>query len=580
MKKLMLAAAALQLAATVLAHDSDTLAFYAFKEGAAGTSLLGKTVENAAGGAYSGEATVSAGSVEYRADAPGVYVFGSESADDLLCANPQSVHFSGNSALGSQLLSFAGIGTAVSSNDDFTVEFFFKYGDGDTGFNKPTIPLLKMNCGLVYNPTDSTKPGAGDPGAFEIMNHGASGRYLDCYLVDRNNGQRARLDTNAAAYYGQCLDDGLWHHVAVVYAAASSMFSVYLDYACELSMANVPRTTTHRVLSASEPLLLGNGGFKGLVSCLRVSKCARAAATFLRASSLPSYAPETVFHWSFDGESGAEAGTLASPLSADPRAGQFIAKNAPRTGFGYARGYETSGTTVMPSYTNEIPFARKYRVVSGGDTLCCSTNAISLRASGSNKNSLRCSGTNYFPVASGSWTIEGWFKMDYAGYKAAVVDSGVSNPHAALLSLSYSAGAVISGSDFSLYLHHTSGEFKLKLYAFDHSGASYDPAGVSLGTVFRDDKWHHAAVVYDAAARRMAAYIDGAEKIHIDFPEGKSFAPRTKIETAREYVVADDAVRKGFYGLVDEVRMVRRALQPSEFISFARPQTGLMIMFR
>ena len=569
------------LASAAFAHDADTLAFYAFKEGDAGTSISGKTLANDAGDAYAGTVTINSGSIEYRADVPGAYVFGSESADDLLCSNPQSIHFSGNSTEGSQLVSFADLGTAVSSNDDFTVEFFFKYGDGDTGYNKPTLPLLAMNCGLVYNPTDSTKQGAGEPGRFEIMNHGASGRYLDVYLVDRNTGQRTRYDTTAAAYYGQCLDDGLWHHLAVVYVASSSKFSVYLDYASGFNKADVPRTTTHQVLSAAEPLLFGNGGFKGLVSCLRVSKCAREVSGFLRASTLLSYSPETVFHWSLDGDNGVDAGTLVSPSSADPRIGQYIAKRAPRTGFGYAKGCVSDSTTVMPSYTNEIPFARKYMVMSDKNVLAYSTNAILVRASGSSKSSLRCSGTNYFAVASGDWTMEGWFKMDYAAYKEAVVDSGVANPHAALLSLSYSVGSVISGSDFSLYLHQTSGEFKLKLYAYDTTGTSYDPAGVSLGTLFRDDEWHHVAVVYDESGRRMSAYIDGIEKVHIDFPEGRSFAPRTKIETAREYVAgADDTARKGFYGLVDEVRLVRRALQPSEFISFKRLPSGMILSFR
>ncbi len=170
--------------------------------------------------------------------------------------------------------------------------------------------------------------------------------------------------------------------------------------------------------------------------------------------------------------------------------------------------------------------------------------------------------------------------MDYAAYKAAVVDSGVSTPHASLLALTYSAGSVISATDFSLYLHHVSNEFKLKLYAYDFAGKSYDAAGVSLGTVFRDDAWHHVAVVYNESARRLSGYVDGVERIFCVFDEGKVFSPRTKIETAREYVVGDDPQRKGFYGLVDEVRLVRRALQPSEFISFARPPSGMVLLFR
>ena len=118
----MAAATSLQL----LAHDADTLAFYAFKEGGAGTSLSGKMIANAAGGAYAGTVTINSGTVEYRADVPGAYVFGSESADDLLCSNPQSIHFSGNTTSGSQLISFADLGTAVSSNDDFTSSSFWR----------------------------------------------------------------------------------------------------------------------------------------------------------------------------------------------------------------------------------------------------------------------------------------------------------------------------------------------------------------------------------------------------------------------------------------------------------------------
>ncbi len=564
------AVAAAVLASAAYAHDADTLAFYAFKEGDAGTSLSGKTIANDAGDAYAGTVTINSGSIEYRADVPGAYVFGSESADDLLYTNPQSIHFSGDSTEGCQLVSFADLGTAVSSNDDFTVEFFFKYGEGDTGINKKTIPLLSMECGLVYNQTS-------EPGLLGIMNHGQNGRYFDAYIVDRNK-HKARIDTQG--YYGTIfLDDGLWHHVAVVYVSANNKYSVYLDYISAVNKVDSP-ATPKSVLESANPLMLGNGGFKGLVSCLRVSKCARTEATFLRASSLPSYSPETVFHWSLDGVDGAAAETLASPLSADPRTGQYIEWKAPRTGFGYANGYEVDSATVMPSYTNEIPFAGKYMVMSSNDVVTCSTNAAFVQASGSSRGSLRCSGTNYFPLASGDWTMEGWFKMDYAAYKAAVVDSGVSNPHSSLLALTYSAGSVISATDFSLYLHHVSNEFKLKLYAYDSTGKSYDAAGVSLGTIFRDDAWHHVAVVYDESARRLSGYIDGEERIFCVFDEGKVFSPRTKIETAREYVVAGDPQRKGFYGLVDEVRLVRRALQPSEFISFKRLPSGMILSFR
>ena len=570
-KTLMVIAAmtALQL----LAHDADTLAFYAFKEGDAGTSLSGKTLFNDAGDAFAGTVTINSGSIEYRADVPGAYVFGSESADDLLCSSPQSIHFSGDSTEGSQLVSFADLGTAVSSNDDFTVEFFFKYGEGDTGIYKKTIPLLAMECGLVYNPTTSTNPGAGEPGRFEIMNHGISGRYLDCYLVDRGDGQRTRFDTNGSVYYGQYLDDGLWHHIAVVYVAATSKFSVYLDYQCGYKKADVPRTTSHSVLATPEPLLIGNGGFRGIISCLRISKCARTETTFMRASNLQSYSPETVFHWSFDGENGTDAGTLASPLSADPRIGQYIERRAPRTGSGYVRTYTDGDTVVSPSYTNEIPLARRFVVKSGGREVAVSTNAIHLAVGGNfTGTGLRVSGTNYYPLVSGSWTIEGWFKMDYAAWKGKVVDAELNNKQATLFGLNY--GNQWTQSDFALALFHQSDGFKLKLTAHDQVE---DVSGVSLGTKFRDNAWHHAAVVYDDLTHVMTAYVDG-QPILVN-PLSKAFEPRTS-EPYREYLVGWGTARQAFEGLVDEVRLVRRALQPSEFISFARPPSGMVLLFR
>ena len=278
----------------VFAHDADTLAFYAFKEGDIGTSLSGKTIANDAGNAYSGTVTINSGTVEYRADIPGAYVFSGESyGETVICENPQSVHFSGNSTSGSQLISFADLGTAVSSNDDFTVEFFFKYGVDDAGANK-TIPLLAMNCGLVYNPNKAGQAGEGQPGLFGIVIHGSPDQFFDAYVVDRQF-HRSRVTSNGATYYGMCFDDGLWHHAAVVYQSSTKVITVYLDYGVTSVQRSSPLVgsggTAKEILEDVNPLTLGNGGFRGLISCVRISKCVRTTDTFLRCSSACSAFP-------------------------------------------------------------------------------------------------------------------------------------------------------------------------------------------------------------------------------------------------------------------------------------------------
>ena len=59
------------------AHDADTIAFYPFTDGAAGTSADGVTIHNDAGDFYHGTVTVSTDTgLVFHADAPGKYVIG------------------------------------------------------------------------------------------------------------------------------------------------------------------------------------------------------------------------------------------------------------------------------------------------------------------------------------------------------------------------------------------------------------------------------------------------------------------------------------------------------------------------
>ncbi len=75
----------------------------------------------------------------------------------------------------------------------------------------------------------------------------------------------------------------------------------------------------------------------------------------------------------------------------------------------------------------------------------------------------------------------------------------------------------------------------------------------------------------------MTAYVDGEPRLTISL--SKPFEVQGS-EPYRHFFVGCGGGKQTFEGLVDEVRLVRRALQPSEFLSFSRPPSGLMLIVR
>ena len=134
-------------AVSALAHDADTLAFYAFKEGAAETSLSGVTIANDVGEAFAGTVNLASGADDtmvYKADAPGAYVFDCNGyCATPLCSNPQSVYFAGGTTAANQRISFADLASAISSNDNYTVEFFVKLSPEDKATVENEIAAFK-----------------------------------------------------------------------------------------------------------------------------------------------------------------------------------------------------------------------------------------------------------------------------------------------------------------------------------------------------------------------------------------------------------------------------------------------------
>ena len=141
MKNTMLTAiGAFALCALSASADDALLAFYPFKDGAAGSSAAGSALANSAeesslGGIVELCTGDTSASATYDADAPGVRIYSSRLPDaELLCVSPQSIEISSaiddtTSTRGASI-TFAASATELSRHHD-TGGVFFQDGCGN-----------------------------------------------------------------------------------------------------------------------------------------------------------------------------------------------------------------------------------------------------------------------------------------------------------------------------------------------------------------------------------------------------------------------------------------------------------------
>lgn len=559
--------------ASAFAHDANTVAFYPFTDGTAGSSLDAQTtIANAVGSSYGGTfSTTTADAVKFSDEVPGQYVFDGEGEESFLCENPQSVHFDGTTKsslnTGDQLITFAGLGSAVADADqDFTVEMFCRIPRAERGGGSPYPWFFGLDCGLVYN--EGTTPlrmmfaGSYDQTAYAYVGaYNVAGTFISKSISKAAEGWD-KTDT---------WSDGYWHHLACVYIASTKKLTFYIDYA---RVGDIVKEKQE--LSEVGNAFLGNGNYRGYVSCLRVSNCARATTAFLRCSNSRYYYPKTVFHFSFDGENGSTPATFEGHAE-NPFEGQYCGKTV-LGNFATAVTYDTGSGILAPGITNEICKTRRTLVVSGDEVLAVSSNSVYLSvADGMGPSAAMSMGTgikvtdqSHYPLTKGSFTMEGWFKLDWRAWKRKVVDAGVSYKRLTLMGQNY--GNSGSACDFQMFLKYQDAGFALEFQANGGSGVTYKPA-----KFFMDDKWHHVAIVYDDSAYLFSGYIDRECIGTIQL--SAAFKPRSS-QDWRFYCFGYLLNNYPFEGLVDEIRMSRGVLSPSEFLDFKAPPSGLMLLLR
>ena len=553
--------------------NADTLAFYTFDDIEPGVSYVNMPIANRAGVDFTGG--IVEGVATCEVDAPGRFIYESGRLDaSCLAFEPRSIHLGG----ATETCLFPALATAISSNDDYTVEFFWKLDEDDAGVNTWT-PMLKFDIGTSHQPDTHS---SATEGPMSLLLQKDYRWYL--YTCSCTS-QRAYFDYGSSSAPESA--DGLWHHIAIVYSSDDRKYSLIGDYELKSSAVS---STTNKVQSASFPLELGGGAFKGHISCLRVTKKALGIGELLHASNGLSPFPGTVFHWTMDGDEGSVPTTVTNANSVDSNIwfpGQYYyAMACPNACGGHGRVEAfTEGGITLPHFSADIPRRLYPNVMSGTNMLWRDQGSISLgcktrttEAGVVGGSSIAASNKEFLPVRSGSFTMEGFFRFRAEAWKQRIVDAGASNNKVAIMGLSHSS----KDSNFSLNGEYSSGKFRMTLIGrgnasnWDGFTASYVPNDISF---LQDQRWHHIAIVYDDATTNMGVYFD-KEKL-IDLTLQKPFVPNGSFSSL-SYKVGEGFGCCAFMGDVDEVRLVRRALLTDEFLNFDGPhlETGFFIIVR
>ena len=565
------------LAFSGFAFDADTIAFYPFNEGSAGESVVGKSVANGVGQQYGGTSeTVGAGTssdLVYDEDVPGKYLYNEFYRNaPVLSSTHKSILFKSSTKNNAGAkISFADIGPAISGDSDYTIEFFFKIPEEEALMAKNWGHWLTYNCGMHC---DSTKSGNGSTtaGLVEAVWYiDGSGKFYG-FCGDMNN-----FDSTVTMDFNPI--DGKWHHFAFVHNASDKTFNTYIDYGKAFggfTGDNHTKNVVDYADEASGPLEM-NGNFHGKICGLHITKSALNPGSMLHATDNQEIINQVAFHLSLDGESGDVATTLKARVGADGEASECSVQG------GYPLVYD-AGVPNKP---------RAFLVDDGmGNILGTNDSSVLLRpipgTTFTQGPGVLVSGSSYERCDGGDFTLEAFVKHDW------VTQTNLFDACSGTVARRFTIFGIGTGDapDVVLfgYYQTTYKYWYYRLQAYDVTGTRKDVSWADSGLqkCFADGKWHHYALVYDDENRTFTFQVDyGTENGGYTFVSDQlpnPIGPRAGYEVVnrprRDVVFGVGAGGGAMAGLVDEVRFSREKLTPAEFISFAKPKTGLMLLFR
>lgn len=327
------------------------------------------------------------------------------------------------------------------------------------------------------------------------------------------------------------LNDGAWHHIAVVQDKTAGMISYYVDYTL-ISRSNV----TTELDSSSDQLIIGaytrNGEYnfnnqstKCAYDEVRLVKCALSPREFLFTRAYPVDA-DTIAYMSFDSSTEAKY-----DIDLGQNAPSVTRRSKGSAAFG-TQSADVAAATLFPG-------ARAANGYSDGGA---ATN--SLGESGDNGSSgfgYSFSDSNHL-IGPGSFTVETFAKF------------------------------TVPPSPWYGYVFFQNGVWNVFLNANGILGCNVRGTNhVGAGNV-SDGAWHHLAAVYDASRETISFYLDYALYNRV---EGIALAdaenPGTFLFGGSNTENTNWSIIGGANGaLYDELRITKRALKPTEFLTTTR----------
>ena len=561
MRCLVLSICACATIAASSAFDANTIAFYSFNDRAAGEAADGATITNSVDGAtYRGTAEKATyGTFTFSDERPARYIFdGCDWNAELLVENPGSLRMygSGNSAHDDSggTVSFAKLAEAIGESTTFTVEFFFKVMPGVT-YWASYIPKMRIP---VSNTTDAVN--------------------IDLMLTD-NNFWRYKL-SSASGYTiltwgSHNLQDGLWHHIALVYKSDGKMYA-YGD------RDNSVRVAMSFSAAKDAALEFGRKAMRGYMTCLRVTGRALSTDEFMFASDRRDCIPREVFHWSLDGTAGETATTLSNRADSASAYVTNTYQKTNRTGIGAMEPASDDSRT--GTYIASAPMGARYSLVDLRDGTKPVPNGGGLAISASDDSNaalgpqLRCPVGTFYRVR-GDFTFEAFMKFDYAKWKARSPDTRVQD----VMIMGMWGGNNRTTGEFRFSMKpsttSTSGTYSLLAAKknLQYGTASGAPGRQYYAGLCSDGKWHHVCVKYDAATYLLTAWLD-YETIVCSLQLDQDIM--TAVMSEAYYIVNGGLQFAAGDFEIDEVRLSRKLLSPEEMLHFEKPITGFTFIVR
>jgi len=328
------------------------------------------------------------------------------------------------------------------------------------------------------------------------------------------------------------INDGVWHHIALTYSKATGVLRTYVDYGTDLEKTYASKDALTYDTSATDDyhaLYVGGSGFwdtsaggrnfTGAVDELRISGTVLNPTQFLRLQD--DATEDTVrFHTELGSTGTANIGSST----------YYPARSFTETAANAAIESEVQASALRSDMFSDA---------------VANDSSIHFITNGAYKgNSVKVANfaSRLFGNANSSFTVELFFK-------AAGVVSGGDSARQTLFKF---------GASPTAQIYFTADGNRKMHYACNNNGAW---TGTTTAAAKLDDgKWHHAAFVYDMAMKQVRVYFD-----HKQDTVANNIAIKMDAD-ASLCIGANQDGKLPFGGWIDDVRVSRKVLRPSEFL--------------